>query len=180
MLYYTDIDFKTRFDEEMESHTISSVQLPTMISNIEAKLGEEAVLHDQLNIHAFSFTGSSLSQWPRLTFVIYIPKDSQRPLHVKEGAGNLRIFSCHTIRRVKGESLDAFLVPQWGGVIFYNNVQRDGNTVRINMNETMPTIVRQLKLLLGLKEVHCMKEGFIFLFFLSTASRLQTFKLLHP
>lgn len=46
MLYYTDIDFKTRFDEEMESHTVSSVQLPTMISNIEAKLGEEAVLHD--------------------------------------------------------------------------------------------------------------------------------------
>lgn len=50
-------------------------------------------------------------------------------------------------------------------MIFYNNVQRDGNTVRVNMNETMPTIVRQLKLLLGFKEVHYMKEGFIFLFF---------------
>lgn len=45
------------------------------------------------------------------------------------------------------------MVPQWGGVVFYNEARKNGNVIEVKMETVMPTIIRQLKLLLGLKEV---------------------------
>lgn len=57
------------------------------------------------------------------------------------------------IIETRGNVVDAFLVPQWGGVILYN----DGHTHNSSrgslvMDDVMFTVVKQLKLLLGLNE----------------------------
>ena len=49
--------------------------------------------------------------------------------------------------------IDAFLVPQWGGVIFYNSpILSNNDIIEVKMETILPTIIRQLKLLLGLPE----------------------------
>ncbi|XP_011410130.2 PREDICTED: GPI transamidase component PIG-S-like [Amphimedon queenslandica] len=121
LLYFTDVEFMT--SEDINCHTVSPAHVPHMISKVDAKLG------------------STVSQWPRLTFVVYVPHPTQRPL---------------LIRNRNSDNTDSFLVPQWGGVIFYNDyVQtRENDTISVDMNVVMPTIVRQLKLLLGINDEH--------------------------
>lgn len=48
--------------------------------------------------------------------------------------------------------MDSFIIPQWGGVVFYNKVNnKDPNEVKTE--HVMPVIIQQIKQLLGIKEV---------------------------
>ena len=49
--------------------------------------------------------------------------------------------------------MTAFLVQQWGGVIFYNpSTSHNSSHVDIVMEDVMVIVVRQLKLLMGFRE----------------------------
>ncbi|XP_064392618.1 GPI transamidase component PIG-S-like isoform X2 [Halichondria panicea] len=83
--------------------------------------------------------GSLVSQLPSLHFLVYIPKLSESPLSILPSSKSDQ----HT---------DTFLIPQWGGVVFYNhgNVTSDPDIVDVRMERVMPVFVKQLKLLLGI------------------------------
>ena len=48
--------------------------------------------------------------------------------------------------------MDAFLVPQWGGVIVYNIPANTSHLEDVPLHDVFATIVHQLKLLFGLEE----------------------------
>lgn len=60
---------------------------------------------------------------------------------------------CKTRIAHRGPGVDSFLVPQWGGVMFYNPLEILNNetNVFVRMETVMPTIIKQLKLLFGLQ-----------------------------
>ena len=61
------------------------------------------------------------------------------------------------IRDPGGQFTDNFLVPQWGGVVFYSppesmngsSVRGEGGEVMVGMERVMAVFVRQLQMLLG-------------------------------
>ena len=106
-----------------------------------------------------SLIGSVVSQHPSLNFLIYVPKTSEYPLHIQDVGSKDSLPT------------DAFLVPQWGGVVIYNppelagsardkgdSTQDAGTTsVVVRMEELMPLFIGQLKMLLGVPlKVKCL------------------------
>ena len=89
--------------------------------------------------HTHTHPGSLVSQLPSLHFFVYVPKRSESPLSILPSSKSDQ----HT---------DTFLIPQWGGVVFYNhgNVTSDPDIVDVRMERVMPVFVKQLKLLLGI------------------------------
>ena len=105
-------------------------------------------------------SASHVSQLPSLNFIVYIPKATQYPLHIR---------SNNKARKTKEKdappppppppATDTFLVPQWGGVVLYNppglgdetDANRSaGRRVDVDMEKVMPVFISQLKMLLGL------------------------------
>ena len=102
---------------------------------------------------------SLVSQLPSLNFLVYIPKKSEYPLHIRQSSKS-------------NDSTDTFLVAQWGGVMIYNppeiaqqreNESKDSNKTRgekememkgalqvaVKMEKVIPVFIQQLKMLLG-------------------------------
>ena len=104
-----------------------------------------------LTPHSSSFTGSLVSQLPSLNFLVYVTRQKHFPLHIREPSGHMT---------------NNFLVPQWGGVVFYNPPEWinqsevgggggggvEGGGVQVRMEEVMVTFVKQLEMLLGVPE----------------------------
>ncbi|XP_020619442.1 GPI transamidase component PIG-S-like isoform X2 [Orbicella faveolata] len=90
--------------------------------------------------------GSHISLYPSLNFVVYVPSQRHTPLYMKNKDG-------------ERSSSNAFLSPQWGGIMIYN-VERtaiENNTkpqqIAVDMKSVMNIFLSQLKLLLGWKPV---------------------------
>ena len=106
-----------------------------------------------------SIAASLVSQLPSLNFLVYIPKESEYPLHIRQSSKS-------------NDSTDTFLVAQWGGVMIYNppeiaqqreNESKDINQtggekemerkgalqVAVKMEKVIPVFIQQLKMLLG-------------------------------
>ncbi|KAL9981080.1 hypothetical protein ACROYT_G009739 [Oculina patagonica] len=90
--------------------------------------------------------GSHISLYPSLNFVVYVPSQTQTPLYMKNKDGEL-------------SSSNAFLSPQWGGIMIYN-VQKTApanstkpQQIAVDMKPVMSVFLSQLKLLLGLMPV---------------------------
>ena len=88
-----------------------------------------------------------MSQFPSLNFLVYVPKQTESPLFIREEEKEERSYT------------DNFLVPQWGGVIICNLGSESGDVevespVRVNvpMEKLMPVFVKQLHMLLGVPE----------------------------
>ena len=107
--------------------------------------------------------GSLVSQLPSLNFVIYLPKRTEYPLQIQQD------------QRSKVTPTNAFLVPQWGGVVVYNPpemgsgqdmelqrepVAQNKLNVSVRMEELMPLIIGQLKMLLGVP-VHVSHRSYV-------------------
>ena len=108
------------------------------------------------HIQMYSLIASHVSQLPSLNFLVYIPKMSEYPLHIRQSSKS-------------SDSTDTFLVAQWGGVMIYNppeiarqreNKSKDDNRtnlldskgalkVAVKMEEVIPVFIQQLKMLLG-------------------------------
>ncbi|KAK3736307.1 hypothetical protein QZH41_020774 [Actinostola sp. cb2023] len=84
--------------------------------------------------------GSYVSLHSNLNFIVYVPSQKHTPLYITSKNGEI------------AES-NAFLSPQWGGLMIYNvNKTSDGShTVKIDMGVVMRIFMSQLKLLLGVK-----------------------------
>ncbi|XP_074637198.1 GPI transamidase component PIG-S-like [Acropora palmata] len=90
--------------------------------------------------------GSHISFYPTLNFVVYVPLQKYTPLYMRTKEG--------------GQSKsNAFLSPQWGGVLIYN-LQRttsvNGSSpqrIGLDMKPVMNIFLSQLKHLLGLIQV---------------------------
>ena len=94
----------------------------------------------------FSHTASHISQLPDVNFVIYIPKREEYPLYIKSLDGSY-------------SKSNAFLSPQWGGVVVYN--PKEANSTKgesemveamLDMESVMPVFLVQLRALLGIPE----------------------------
>ena len=69
---------------------------------------------------------------------MYVPCSSESPLTILPSAKS-------------DQHSDTFLIPQWGGVVLYNdNTTSDPGHVDVKMERVMSVFVRQLKLLLGI------------------------------
>ena len=126
-----------------------------MISSVESKLGQYTCAHTThthlLTPHSSSLTGSLVSQLPSLNFLVYVTKQKHFPLHIRDLSGHMT---------------DNFLVPQWGGVVFYNPPEWinqsevgggggggvEGGAIQVTMEEVMVMFVKQLEMLLGVPE----------------------------
>lgn len=128
---------------EAGGYYVRSSNLPPMISSVEAKLGAQCMLSPASIIPSPSHTGSLVSQLPSLNFLVLVPHKTHSPL---------------LIRDPQGQYTDNFLVPQWGGVVFYNPPQWEngdegkGVEVNVEMEKVMAVFVRQLQMLLGIPQ----------------------------
>ena len=68
------------------------------------------------------FIASSVSNDPVLHFVVFVPSVSHTPLRILDDASESCYFSsgCHLIRPGQPTSSDAFILPQWGGIVLLN------------------------------------------------------------
>ncbi|XP_022803719.1 GPI transamidase component PIG-S-like isoform X2 [Stylophora pistillata] len=91
--------------------------------------------------------GSHISLYPSLNFVVYVPSMKHSPIYMKNKDGEL-------------SSSNAFLSPQWGGIMIYNlpPTTTTNNTkpqkITVEMKPIMNVFLSQLKLLLGMMSVN--------------------------
>lgn len=91
--------------------------------------------------------GSHISLYPSLNFVVYVPSMKHSPIYMKNKDGEL-------------SSSNAFLSPQWGGIMIYNlpPTTTTNNTkpqkITVEMKPIMNVFLSQLKLLLGMMPVN--------------------------
>ncbi|KAJ7266892.1 phosphatidylinositol-glycan biosynthesis class S protein-domain-containing protein [Mycena haematopus] len=81
---------------------------------------------------------SSVSNDPVLHFIVFIPSASRRPLRILDSNGRL-------------SSSDAFLLPQWGGIVIYNLAEQQEHIPLppSALNSVFSTFASQLLGLLG-------------------------------
>nr|XP_058955244.1 GPI transamidase component PIG-S-like [Pocillopora verrucosa] len=91
--------------------------------------------------------GSHISLYPSLNFVVYVPSKKHSPIYMKNKDGEL-------------SSSNAFMSPQWGGIMIYNlpRTTSTNNTkpqqMTVEMKPVMKVFLSQLKLLLGMMPVN--------------------------
>lgn len=102
--------------------------------------------------------GSHISLYPSLNFVVYVPLQKHTPLYMRTKEG-------------EQSKSNAFLSPQWGGILIYN-LQRTASTnasipqrIAVDMKPVMNIFLSQLKHLVGftpVKPIHGFKlrDGF--------------------
>ncbi|CAH1785714.1 unnamed protein product [Owenia fusiformis] len=87
---------------------------------------------------------SHISNYPNLNFIVYIPSRDQSPLTIQHNSGET-------------SKTNAFLSPQWGGILIYN-VETPQNVslpaaVEVDMKPVMQVFLAQLRLILGIPTV---------------------------
>ncbi|KAI8609752.1 phosphatidylinositol-glycan biosynthesis class S protein [Chytriomyces sp. MP71] len=103
-----------------------------------------------INSAEWSFGGSVVSTSPPLNFVLYVPPAAQSPLQITDAA-HARLDT------------NAFLIPQWGGIVIHNPNRTTSSTTRAgvprqtltstHLRNTMQIFISQLRELLGVKDV---------------------------
>jgi len=77
--------------------------------------------------------------FPHLNLILYVPKKTNSPLYIKNYDGT-------------NSNTNAFIVPQWGGIVIYNELQNNSNSV-VNLKQDeipMWLFLSQLRELMGL------------------------------
>lgn len=130
ILYYAVLGVNPRFDKKASAYTLSADSLAHVINPVEARLGSNAA-----------------SSNPTLNFLLYVPDPQHSPLYIRD----------HRKQKV---SSNAFHSPRWGGIMIYNvNDLYDKDVdfpvnLSIDMNKVMGVFLAQLRLLLGVQQVH--------------------------
>ncbi|KDQ58611.1 hypothetical protein JAAARDRAFT_47014 [Jaapia argillacea MUCL 33604] len=99
---------------------------------------------------------SSVSNDPVLHFVLFVPSAARRPLHIlnSEGWGQhgLRNLSDNLFLEGLPSTSDAFILPQWGGIVIYNppsHIQDHAHLSPSHLERSFNVFLRQLLALLG-------------------------------
>ncbi|XP_076134777.1 GPI transamidase component PIG-S [Alosa pseudoharengus] len=130
ILYYAVLGVNPRFDKTASAYTLSADSLAHVINPVEARLGSNAA-----------------SSNPVLNFLLYVPDPHHSPLFIRD----------HRKREVPS---NAFHSPRWGGIMVYNvNDMYNNDTsfpadLNIDMSKVMGVFLAQLRLLLGIQQVH--------------------------
>ncbi|KAJ3297137.1 hypothetical protein HK104_000793 [Borealophlyctis nickersoniae] len=86
---------------------------------------------------------SVVSSAPPINFILFVPPFSQSPLRLLKSNGEFL-------------KTNAFLIPQWGGILVRDPPQDKGSAYRLSRSELHPIMeifVSQLRSLLGVKEI---------------------------
>ncbi|XP_048583102.1 GPI transamidase component PIG-S isoform X2 [Nematostella vectensis] len=89
--------------------------------------------------------GSFVSLHPNLNFIVFVPSKKHTPLHLRSKDGS-------------SVPSNAFLSPQWGGIVVYNMDDVPSNTslplrMALDTRRILTVFITQLKLLLGAEPV---------------------------
>nr|XP_045616240.1 GPI transamidase component PIG-S-like [Procambarus clarkii]XP_045616241.1 GPI transamidase component PIG-S-like [Procambarus clarkii]XP_045616242.1 GPI transamidase component PIG-S-like [Procambarus clarkii]XP_045616243.1 GPI transamidase component PIG-S-like [Procambarus clarkii] len=127
VLYMSGLNVSPKWSTHHDHYALPQEQLPLTINAIEAKLG------------SFVWTR------PSLHFVIYIPREKQRPLHIHTSDG-------------QPLETNSFLVPRWGGVMIHNIPPAEANAsfphhVTLDSHWIMSTVLTHLHRLLPIPSV---------------------------
>ncbi|KAI8909394.1 phosphatidylinositol-glycan biosynthesis class S protein-domain-containing protein [Powellomyces hirtus] len=85
---------------------------------------------------------SVVTMAPPINFILYIPSQSQKPLHLVKANGDIL-------------STNAFLMPRWGGIVIANP-EANSSTYHYDVQELLPFMeiyIYQLRDLLGVKTI---------------------------
>lgn len=86
---------------------------------------------------------STVSSFPSLNFLVYVPKSSDSPLVIKQGPEYI-------------PTTDSFLIPRWGGITILNrsNSSADMGTISVKeLEPVMSVFLTQLRDLLGVPDL---------------------------
>jgi GPI-anchor transamidase subunit S len=102
---------------------LSQENLKVFVNSAEWTLGVYlGRLHGKNSQVDDTFIASSVSNDPVLHFVVFVPSVSHTPLRILDDASESCCFSsgCHLIRLGQPTASDAFILPQWGGIVLLN------------------------------------------------------------
>ncbi|KAF9407474.1 GPI transamidase component, partial [Podila epigama] len=104
--HYASLTFEPQVDPLKKEHFLTPDSLSNFINAAEWSLA------------------STVSSYPALNFLVYIPKPSESPLVIKQAPG-------------MASTTDSFLIPRWGGITILNHASHDGLS-HDSHNETVP------------------------------------------
>lgn len=123
--HYASLTFEPKLDLVKNEHYLTPDSLSNFINAAEWSLA------------------STVSSFPSLNFLVYVPKSSDSPLVIKQGPE-------HT------STTDSFLIPRWGGITILNrsNSSVDAETISVKeLEQVMDVFLTQLRDLLGVPDL---------------------------
>ncbi|KAF9336239.1 hypothetical protein BG006_009297 [Podila minutissima] len=123
--HYASLTFEPKLDLVKNEHYLTPDSLSNFINAAEWSLA------------------STVSSFPSLNFLVYVPKSNDSPLVIKQGPE-------HT------STTDSFLIPRWGGITILNrsNSSVDANTISVKeLEQVMDVFLTQLRELLGVPDL---------------------------
>ncbi|OLL23303.1 GPI transamidase component PIG-S [Neolecta irregularis DAH-3] len=82
-----------------------------------------------------------ISDYPSINFIVYVPSPKYRPLIIKDRSNN-------------PVPSNAFLVPQWGGILIHNPISDSTHLSKDEMKPIFSTFISQFLSLLGVPASH--------------------------
>ncbi|KAG0035105.1 hypothetical protein BGZ81_000659 [Podila clonocystis] len=123
--HYASLTFEPKLDPVKNEHYLTPDSLSNFINAAEWSLA------------------STVSSFPPLNFLVYVPKSNDSPLVIKQGPE-------HT------STTDSFLIPRWGGITILNrsNYSADSDTISVKeLEQVMGVFLTQLRDLLGVPDL---------------------------
>lgn len=124
--HYASLTFEPKVDPTKNEHYLTPDSLSNFINAAEWSLA------------------STVSSFPSLNFLVYVPKSSDSPLVIKQGPEQT-------------STTDSFLIPRWGGITILNrnnSSSADADTISAKELETvMSVFLTQLRDLLGVPDL---------------------------
>ncbi|KAG0094019.1 hypothetical protein BGZ92_010031 [Podila epicladia] len=123
--HYASLTFEPKLDPVKNEHYLTPDSLSNFINAAEWSLA------------------STVSSFPSLNFLVYVPKSNDSPLVIKQGPE-------HT------STTDSFLIPRWGGITILNrnNSSVDADTISVKeLEQVMDVFLTQLRDLLGVPDL---------------------------
>ncbi|KAG0342369.1 hypothetical protein BG000_005172 [Podila horticola] len=123
--HYASLTFEPKLDPVKNEHYLTPDSLSNFINAAEWSLA------------------STVSSFPSLNFLVYVPKSSDSPLVIKQGPEYI-------------PTTDSFLIPRWGGITILNrsNSSADMGTISVKeLEPVMSVFLTQLRDLLGVPDL---------------------------
>nr|XP_015222819.1 PREDICTED: GPI transamidase component PIG-S [Lepisosteus oculatus] len=146
---FTDADIKAALSDRVPIGRLSRESLADRMRAFKSSPGRG--LFKRFIICSPSFSSSpgsnAASSYPVLNFLLYVPDPPHSPLYIRDRSG----------REVP---TNAFHSPRWGGIMVYNVREQQVEEpqfpvhVDIDMVRVMGVFLAQLRLLLGVQQVH--------------------------
>ncbi|KAI9458637.1 phosphatidylinositol-glycan biosynthesis class S protein-domain-containing protein [Lactarius psammicola] len=132
---------------------------PRALSNGEDMIHGLTQEHLKVFVNSAEWTlASSVSNDPVLHFVLFVPSDSHSPLRILDDASESSCFcsSCDLMRLGQPIFSDAFVLPQWGGIVLLNlpaDVPPKHHLTETELDHVFDSFQTQLRRLIGISDL---------------------------